>query len=621
MAKIKFGVFAPILGEKKDFPSILLEKTVQTDNRNIVRTYGEVHRRKMRKADMLSGADEFLLSTGWTTGVCPGGCWTGSFVTGWKHQHYNIYPLSQSKPAVNTTEYTITYTVTGRNGGHFDILFGGKTYSNLEVSGVIYLTSINTNNLTIVPSVTFDGTIVISIKKSSELKVKTPDTFPILHYHRFVKRSTAAQYILAFTKAHIYHWNATTQAWDTKFTCSANCTEWDTVNYNDKVIATNNVDKVLVWDTTGSFVALDDPVNGIECSRAYSNETSVDVTSAIGQKVLSVTATTGYVAADKVIIGRGTVREEEAVVNTVQAGVSLTLISNLTYAHTANAKTTVDADSAAGQKVLNVASTTNYAADEYVSINIDGDRWEVRKIDTIQAGVSLTFTVNLSYTHTAVQGDEVVGTAGTNDKVEEYTSTYLTKAKYVTTFENYLEVGFTYENGVSYPQRIRWNDIGDETKWRTGDAGSKETEGEDSMMGFKIFAGQLVIFKEKSRSKQWLISTSEVWNWVVLPGDIGCLSNHSIVEDPDGRVYWLASDMTFREMDAGEISHNIDPIVKLIEPSSSHLVQGVFIEETGEVWWSIPYSNALNNKVITYKEGSWGELDLSVPAFGSYKEA
>lgn len=351
--KQKFGIFSPILGVKKDFPTILLDKTIQVDNSNSVIKYGEVHRRKMRDPDILNVSD---------------------------------------------------------------------------------------------------------------VKSQTPDANPILRYHRFVKRSTAAEYILAFTKAHIYHWNTATKAWDTKYTCSGDCTEWDTVTYNDKVIATNNVDKVLVWDTTGNFAPL-----------------------------------------------------------------------------------------------------------------------------------------------------------GTANGIEYATGLYLTKAKYVTTFENYLELGYTYENGVSHPQRIRWSDIGDETLWKTGDAGSKETEGEDFVTGFKIYVGQLIIFKEKSRSRQWLVSTSEVWNWVVLPGDIGNLSNHSIVEDADGRVYWLASDMTFREMEAGEISHDIDPIVKLIEPSSAYLVQGVYIDETGEIWWSIPYDNALNNKVITYKGGTWGELDLAISAFGDRK--
>ena len=358
MPKQLFGIFAPILGEKKDFPTILLDKVVQVDNRDIVRKYGEVHRRKMREPDMLSG-------------------------------------LGVKSPA--------------------------------------------------------------------------PDTFPILHYHTFIKRTTAFQYVLAFTKAHIYCWNTDTLVWDEKFECSADCTEWDTVTYNDHVIATNNVDKVFKWDSTGDFEPLD-TANGIEIS----------------------------------------------------------------------------------------------------------------------------------------------------------TGVYLTKAKYVTTFENFLQLGYTTEGGISYPQRIRWSAIGEGEvtgKWMTGDAGSKETEGSDFIVGFKIYSGKLIIFKEKTRIVQSLVLSSEVWTWVVLPGAIGNLSNHSIVEDPDGRVYWLANDLTIREMEMGEISHDIDPIVKLIEPSSAHLVYGTFIDETGEIWFSIPYQNSLNNKVLTYKNGSWGELNLSIPAFGSYKEA
>jgi len=358
MRKQKFGIFSPILGEKKDFPTILLDKTVQTDNRDIVRMYGEIWRRKMREPDMLDG--------------------------------------------------------------------GGD-------------------------------------------KSATPDSNPILHYHTFIKRSTGMQYFLCFTKAHIYCWNASTKVWDLKFTCASACTEWDTESYNDRVIATNFVDKVLVWDTAGNFAALD-TVNGIEYSEGK----------------------------------------------------------------------------------------------------------------------------------------------------------YLTKAKYVSSFENFLILGYTYENSVLYPQRMRWSAIGEGEvtgKWKTGDAGAKETYGSDVIMGFKVYAGQFVIYKAKSRIIQKLISTAEVWNWVILPGNIGCLSNHSIIEDADGRVYWLANDFTIREMEEGEISQLIDPIIKKIEPSSAYLVYGVYIDETGEKWWSIPHSNALNNKVVTLKGLSeWGELNLAIPAIGSYKE-
>lgn len=359
MDKQKFGIFSPILGVKKDFPTILLDKTVQTDNLDIVRKYGEVHRRQKREPDMLDGSSD---------------------------------------------------------------------------------------------------------------KSQTPDANPILHYHTFIKRSTGMQYKLAFTKAHIYCWNPSTKVWDLKWTCASDCIEWDTVSYNDCVIATNFVDKVLKWTTSGDFTVLDDSVNGVEYSEGK----------------------------------------------------------------------------------------------------------------------------------------------------------YLTKAKYVDVFENFLILGYTYEDSVLYPQRERWSAIGEGEvtgKWKTGEAGAKETYGSDVIMGFKVYAGQFVIFKAKSRIIQKLVATAEVWNWVILPGNIGLLSNHSIIEDPDGRVYWVANDFTIREMEAGEISQLIDPIIKLIEPSSAYLVYGAYIDETGEKWWSIPYANALNNKVVTLKGLSeWGELNLAIPAIGSYKE-
>jgi hypothetical protein len=68
---------------------------------------------------------------------------------------------------------------------------------------------------------------------------------------------------------------------------------------------------------------------------------------------------------------------------------------------------TVDGDSNSGQKVLNVAATTNFESGQNVVIGEGTARDENKVIDTVQAGVSLTMTANLTYTHTAGQADEV----------------------------------------------------------------------------------------------------------------------------------------------------------------------------------------------------------------------
>jgi len=453
------------------------------------------------------------------------------------------------------------------------------------------------------------------------VKVQTPDANPIIHYHQFVRRSDGTEYLLAFTKRHIYHWNPESKAFDLKFTCSDDCENWETASYNDKVIATNNVDKVLVWDTTDVFVALDDVDNGIEYSRGYSHETNVDGNSDEGQPVLLVASTSGYVADDKVIIGRGTEREEEGVVNTFVENVSITFDDNLIYDHTADAKTTVDEDSSSLQKVLKVASTDGFAVDEFVTINADGDRAETRKIYTIQEGVSLTFTVDLYYTHTQAQGDEVVGSAGQEDKVEEYTSYYLTKAKHLTVFENYLILGNTYENDIYHYQRARWNSIGEEANWLTGSKGSMEVGQSDKITGFGHYQGFLIIFKENSHFKVWLVGLPYIFNKMQLSTEIGCKCSHSIINDSKGRLYFYSSEMTFKEISAGTISDDIQTdIIAKIQPAYVELIKSTFLNETEEIMWSIPVESDLNNKVVSFKEGKWLILDLAIPAFGEFRE-
>ena len=72
----------------------------------------------------------------------------------------------------------------------------------------------------------------------------------------------------------------------------------------------------------------------------YSVGSTVDEDNAAAQPILLVAATgnfdaTDYALGHRVIIGRGTAREEEGTIASIQAGISITMDDNLTYAHTA----------------------------------------------------------------------------------------------------------------------------------------------------------------------------------------------------------------------------------------------------------------------------------------------
>lgn len=356
MAKRLFGILSPVMGLKKDFPTILLDKAYLPEGENVALRYGEIHRAKMRLKELTKAL----------------------------------------------------------------------------------------------------------------AKVVTTDGYPIIHYHWFVKRATGTGYLLVFTKKHIYHWNASTEAFVTKHTCASDCTEWHTVDFNDQVIATNNIDKVLCWGSTvGNDFAPLDTANGVEYS--------------------------------------------------------------------------------AGK--------------------------------------------------------------------------YLTKAKYVTAYENYLHLGYTTEDATIYPQRDRWCDLGDETDWKTGDAGSVEVGKGDFLSGYGHYQGLLIIFKESSIYKMWLVPSTDIFNILPFPASVGTEASDSIINDKEGNLHFFGSDMTFREIVKGEISQSIDPTVKLIAPSLVSHIKSIYIDEYGEIWWAIPYGGeaTANNKVLTLNKGRWGQKDLAISAFGKYE--
>ena len=78
------------------------------------------------------------------------------------------------------------------------------------------------------------------------------------------------------------------------------------------------------------------PLQSVEAIRAISSvSTTVDETVDKDQPILKVASTTGFAAGNSVIINRDGAREEEMVILSIQAGISLTFTTNLVNVHMA----------------------------------------------------------------------------------------------------------------------------------------------------------------------------------------------------------------------------------------------------------------------------------------------
>lgn len=395
-----------------------------------------------------------------------------------------------------------------------------------------------------------DGKIIRRLMREKDLldgsgdKVQTLDGNPIIHYHRIVKRATGIEYLLAFTKAHVYHWNVDT--FDLKWTNHNIAVS--TIAFND-----NGAGADTITDDDDGFV------------------------------------TAGFVAGDKITVTGDSENNGDYTIDTVAVG-TLTLV--------ATDELTTEG---MGDAVVIVANCDNWEV-----VNYNDKVVATNAIDKI-----LVWTTAGNF----------VALDDTTNGIEYSAGLYLTKAKHLFVYENYLILGYTYENGNWYPQRMRWNDIGDETEWKAGTYGSTEVGKSDFIKGFGNYQGLLIVFKELSHFKYWLVATSLIFNGVVISTKIGCQCSGSIVNGDKGRLYWYASDGTIKEMGTGTISGAIQTdIVDKIYETSVEKIRSTFIDETGEVCWSIPFENVLNNKLITFKEGKWLQVDSAIPAFGDYYE-
>lgn len=234
----RYGIYAPVLGEREDFPTILLRNAVTSDNTNIQIWNGEIRKTKLRSPELLRTAHEIVSLNTSSDTIEVTGTDTGNVTA-----HYGIGAnITVYDTSGNYEQHTLSTTST-YNG----------TSTVLEVSGDITGSTPT--------GFVFNEEDVGSVDPSNVdfLKVKFPDGNPAMRYERFIL-SAGNERLVGFTKKHIYYWDTVLTKWQVIFTSSEeDCTYWDADQYGDNLVATNNKDRPIYWDgnTANTFENLD----------------------------------------------------------------------------------------------------------------------------------------------------------------------------------------------------------------------------------------------------------------------------------------------------------------------------------------------------------------------------
>ncbi len=213
----------------------------------------------------------------------------------------------------------------------------------------------------------------------------------------------------------------------------------------------------------------------------------------------------------------------------------------------------------------------------------------------------------------------------------EGTANRLTKCKHITSYEGYLILGYTTENATVFPQRERWAGLNtggstiDFDENGSSDAGAKDfTTTPGFLMGFARHGDDLVISKDDSMHRSWIVTADTVFEWEEYTLKVGNLSADSLVNDKAGRLYWMGSDLTIREINTPQpISTAVDITVKGLNTSQTEFIQGTYIEEFEEIWWAIPSGDSdTNNTIIAFHPDSGRSFIYKIPvrAFGDYTQ-
>jgi hypothetical protein len=238
---------------------------------------------------------------------------------------------------------------------------------------------------------------------------------------------------------------------------------------------------------------------------------TVTTSSAASQKVVSTTTTTGYIAGDSVIIGKNTATEETKVIDTIQAGVSITLTQNLTYTQ------------AIGKTIeqtwtdINVGTTYNAFEDTKTEM---------------EDFIGYCFIVGYDSTDGVfLPSGTVTGTTfSTSDRC-----TNMPQGKYIKRYRDRLYVANCNIGSTTYPYRVYFSSVpvAGDISWTVA-TDFLDVDYSEAITGLGENWDRLVIFTEYSAYLYNQSVYKKSW-------DIGC-SNHRTIKNLGEYMIWGNKD-------------------------------------------------------------------------------
>lgn len=168
---------------------------------------------------------------------------------------------------------------------------------------------------------------------------------------------------------------------------------------------------------------------------------------------------------------------------------------------------------------------------------------------------------------------------------------YMPKAEHTVTHAGKVFVANTFEDGVPYPNRVRWSHPNNPENWAAQDY-IDINDGGSKITGITVFAGHLVVFKQNSVYAIFGYD-SDTFQVVEVSRVVGAPTSHAFCVTERGVYFFSYPD--------GLMMYNGERVVDLFEPIRPAITTGqinpagrfkVYVSSINRrIWVSLPYSD------------------------------
>jgi hypothetical protein len=194
--------------------------------------------------------------------------------------------------------------------------------------------------------------------------------------------------------------------------------------------------------------------------------------------------------------------------------------------------------------------------------------------------------------------------------------THMPPAEHVITHTNKVFVAHTYENGVAYPNRLRWSHEGLPENWLSTDY-IDFNGGGLGIRALAIVSGQLVVFKPNGI---YLLigNSSDNFQVVELSTNLGTNNHHSTAQAENG-VYFYSNPEGMFYYDGTKVVDVFEPLRPLVDERllSTAAVEPYSVSWIGRrAWVALPYDP---DNIVVYPTRNY-VFDASIGQSGAYTQ-